>query len=525
MKKVFLNIITVLGIVFLSGGIISCSDEILDEINTDTSHPLSVDAKYILADVITSTAFYNIGGDMNTYLAIYVEHETGVHNQLWRAETRSGEPQLATTFNNKWESLYNTLKDARIALALCSAGGKQEGNNITKGIAEIMTAYTSALITDFFGDTPWSEAAQVDESGGPLNMTPKIDTQENIYTEIFNLLDAAIADLQGTDVQAIGSYDFLYGGDKAKWTKFAYGLKARYTMRLLHRATNKAAEYDKVLDYVSKSFTSAGEQAAFDMYDDSNLNPLFDFQWSRDGLAASESLADKLIERNDPRIRRVFVGADWVQVTGPDEENYFPAPNGEPIEVQYYYNTSMFVYSQTAPTLFLSYHELLFLKAEALARKNDAGAKAALKEAVVAGIANTEINVAAGFSAPTVNGYGGLEETTSPIDEAEAEAYFDDEVAPLFDANPLKEVMVQKYLAFYGASGESPEAYNDIRRLRALGEEDFITLANPQNTAGKFPLRCGYGTSDVTTNPAVQQAFGNGQYVYTENVWWAGGTR
>jgi hypothetical protein len=499
---------------------------VLDEINTDASHPLSVEAKYILADVITATAFYNVGGDMNTYLSTYVEHETGVHNQLWRAETREGEPHLATTFNNKWESLYATLKDARIALSFCSEGGKQEGNSVTKGIAEVLTAYNSALITDFFGDTPWSEAALVDENGSPLNMTPKIDKQEDIYREIFALLDAAIVDLQGTDVQAIGGYDMLYGGDKAKWTKFAYGLKARYTMRLLHRAADKGAEYDKVLDYVGKSFTSAGEQAAFAKYSADNLNPLFDFQWSRDGLAASQSLADKLIERDDPRIRRVFVGADWVQVAGPDDENYFPAPNGEPVEMQYYYNTSMFVYSQTAPTLLLSYHELLFLKAEALARKGDnTAAKEALREAVIAGIANTEVNVAAGFSAPTVNSYDGLEGTTDPIDQDEAESYFDSNVSPLFDANPLKEVMVQKYLAFFGASGESPEAYNDIRRLRALGEGDFITLANPKNAAGKFPLRCGYGTSDVTTNPAVQTAFGTGQYVYTENVWWAGGTR
>jgi hypothetical protein len=524
MKTVFLNIKTVLGIVFLWAAAISCSDRILDDINTDNSHPKSVDAKYILADVITSTAFYNVGGDMNTYLSTYVEHETGVHNQLWRAETRSGEPSMATTFNNKWESLYITLKDARIALAKCSEGGSQEGNDVTKGIAEVMVAYNSALLTDFFGDVPWSEAALINEDGLPLNMTPKIDKQEDIYKGIFNLLDDAIADLQGTDSHAsggIGSYDLLYNGDEAKWLKFAYGLKARYTMRLLHKATDKTAELNKVLNYIDNSFASADEQAAFAIYDANNLNPLFDFQWSRDGLAASESFADKLIERNDPRLRRVFIDADWSQVEADTAKNYFPAPNGEPEQMQYYYNTSAFVYSQTAPTLLLSYHELLFLKAEALARKQDEGAKAALREAVIAGIANTEINVAAAFAAPTVLGYGGLEETTDAIDETEAADYFDNEVEPLFDANWVKEVMVQKYLAFFGASGESPEAYNDVRRLKALGEGDFITL----NNTGKFPLRCPYGADDTTTNPEVHAAYGDGQYVYTENVWWAGGTR
>ncbi|MDR1582025.1 MAG: SusD/RagB family nutrient-binding outer membrane lipoprotein [Prevotellaceae bacterium] len=515
-----LNITKLLGLLLLTATVLSCSDDILDKINEDNSHPKSVDAKYILADVITATAFSNTGGDLNTYLSTYVEHEVGIHNQLFRAETRAGEPSLATTFNNVWVNLYNTLKDARIAISLCSDGGKQEGNNVTKGIAEVLAAYNSALITDIFGDAPWSEASLVKDNGIPLNITPKIDKQEDIYKGIIMLLDEAITDLQGDDIENIGKYDLLYQGDKLKWIKFAYGLKARYTMRLLLKTSDKIDAYNKTLDYVSKSFTSVDEQAAFAIYDANNLNPLFDFQWSRDGLAASQSLANKLIARDDPRLRRVFVDADWTQVAGVDDENYFPAPNGDPEQVQYTYNTSAFVYSQTAPTLLLSYHELLFLKAEALARKNDPLAKKALEEAVIAAIANTEINVAAAMSAPTVLSYDGLTEITEAIDEIEATEYFNTKVAPLYDANPLQEVMIQKYLAFFGASGESTECYNDVRRMKALGES-FITLANTR----KFPLRCGYGNSDTTTNPAVDEAYGNGQYVYSEPVWWAGGVR
>jgi hypothetical protein len=516
MKKTFLNIKTVLGIVFLWGAALSCSDQILDDINEDKSHPKSVEAKYILAEVITSTAYLNVGDDINTYLATYVEHEVGVGQQLYFAETREGEPSLATTFNNKWAGLYITLKDARIALAKCSAGGSQEGNDVTKGIAEVLAAYNSALITDFFGDVPWSEAALVDENGSPLNKTPKIDKQEDIYKGIFKLLDDAIADLAKTDILPIGNYDLLYGGDTDKWVKFAYGLKARYTMRLLHKASDKAAEYNKVLDYISHSFSSADEQAAFAMYDgDNNINPLFTYFYSRRGLGASTSLAEKLIARNDPRLRRVFADAGSVQIEGEDDGNYFPAPNGDPIEVTGYYNSSAFVWALAAPTQLLSYHELLFLKAEALARKNDAGAKAALKDAVIAGIANAEASIADAWIYPT----------TDPIDADEAADYFDNEVEDLFDANQVKEVMIQKYLAFFGASGESPEAYNDIRRLKALGEGDYIALSNPKNSEGRFPLRCPYGAGDVSNNPAVQAAFGNGQYVYTENVWWAGGTR
>jgi hypothetical protein len=54
--------------------------------------------------------------------------------------------------------------------------------------------------------------------------------------------------------------------------------------------------------------------------------------------------------------------------------------------------------------------------------------------------------------------------------------------------------------------------------------DDVIQLDNPKN-ATQFPLRYTYGADDVTTNVNVREAYGNGQYVYTANVWWAGGTR
>jgi hypothetical protein len=508
---------TILSVGILATALVSCSEDIMDNINKDVNHSTDAQAKFILAEVLTSTAFHNVGGDFNTYLSSYVEHEVGVHNQLYRAEHRSGEPSVSSTFNNVWNSCYEALKNARIIIGKCSEGGAQEGNQITKGIGEVMAAYNLALITDMYGDTPWVEACDY-----VSYMNPRIDKQEVIYKDVISYLDAAIADLQGADAHGsgpVGEYDLIYKGNASKWLKFAYGLKARYTMRLIKRSSNVTQDMENVLDYVSKSFTSAGEQAAFAIYNASNLNPLFDFQWSRDGLGASESMANKLIERNDPRIGRVFVTAGWVQITGKDDEEFFMAPNGANEQKQYYYNTSIFTYSQVAPTLLLSYHEVLFLKAEALCRLSR-DAESALKEAVVAGIANTEVSIQAAFDAPTVNGYGGLAKTTSAITPEKAGDYFENKVKPLFTAAPLKEVMNQKYIAFFGASGESTECYNDIRRMKALGE-NFITLENPN----PFPLRCPYGTDDTTANPNVQAAYGDGKYVFTEPVWWAGGSR
>ena len=77
-------------------------------------------------------------------------------------------------------------------------------------------------------------------------------------------------------------------------------------MRLINRSSNKSADYEKVLDYVSKSFTSADDQAAFDIYDSNNINPFYGFYNSRAGFGASTSLGTKLLAYNDPRANRAF---------------------------------------------------------------------------------------------------------------------------------------------------------------------------------------------------------------------------
>jgi hypothetical protein len=81
--------------------------------------------------------------------------------------------------------------------------------------------------------------------------------------------------------------------------------------------------------------------------------------------------------------------------------------------------------------------------------------------------------------------------------------------------------MNQKYIAFF--EEEAIEAYNDFRRLKAMGN-DVINLENPLNST-RFPHRFSYGSEDVTTNTNVREAYGDGMYVYSEKVWWAGGTR
>lgn len=88
------------------------------------------------------------------------------------------------------------------------------------------------------------------------------DTEEYVLDEAKRMLDSAIVLLQRTDgaVDAtyLGRTDKMYGGDREKWLRYAYGLRAM----LLNRYSNKAT-YDPaaVIADVDNSFTSGADDA------------------------------------------------------------------------------------------------------------------------------------------------------------------------------------------------------------------------------------------------------------------------
>lgn len=511
----------------------SCTDDAMDKVNENPNNPKDAPAKFLITDLGVSTAFHVVGGDYSLYSSIYIEHETGISNQMYRAEVRSGEPTVATTYNNIWQSTYSNIKNAKIVIEKCQEDPSEQGNDVTEAIGRIYLAYNAAIVTDFFGDAPFTESGVLNENGTPTYMQPKIDTQESIYTEIHKNLDEAIALLDGGKAQdaglsgAVGSRDYIYSGRASAWYKAANALKARYTMRLLNRSSNKTKDLEDILTYISESFQSADEEFKLTIYDgDSQVNPLWGFSYSRNSFAASNSLIDRFVERNDPRAPQAFLEpnltgyiamAPGYGVQATDIESINAAPNGTPSEAQNTYGMSMTSWAISAPTQLISYHELKFLEAEAFCRLGKKSeAEAALREAVIAAFANIENTII-----DAADGWVGDGEVNLGVDVAED--YFTNNVKPLFDANPLKETMIQKYLSFFGASGESTEAYCDYRRLKGAGE-NFIELKNPLNS-NRFPFRFGYGNDDVLANPAVKTAFGDGQYVYTEAVWWAGGSR
>ncbi len=477
------NLAFIPGLILLAS---ACTEDIMDNLNHNENAPENVPARFIFTDTETSSAVNLISGDFAFYTAIYMEQQVGIFNQMYNAELRLAEVYTSSTFNNVWNSTYRNLNALQIIQERCSEGGEEAGANRLLGMAEVLTALNLATLTDLMGDIPWSEALQP----GRIYQ-PKLDKQEDIYNEIFALLDQAIIHLTMNDQPGlipVGTQDLIYGTLNAdeqaqRWIQTAYGLKARYTLRLSLRNP----QYAQVVDLIDKSYTHSTEQCDYPYDGSTSINPFYAFYLNRRYFGASKSMHRKLIERNDPR-EHLFT----IPYPGQPEVRF--APNGSPEQRQGYYGVSGLL-NPTRPTPLLSYHELQFVKAEAQTRLgNIQGAQNSLRNAVVAAFEQVGLST------------------------QQAESYFTAEVLPRFNANPLSEIILQKYLASY--ESEVVETYNDHRRLLAMGDAT-VSLDNPL----PFPLRLPYGNSDVVNNPNLAQAYGDGSYITTQPVWWAGGSR
>ncbi|OFX84468.1 MAG: hypothetical protein A2X00_07385 [Bacteroidetes bacterium GWE2_32_14] len=459
----------------------------MDEVNENKNAPSEMTVKNLLPDAALKTAYETYGTDIPWFTDIYIEYAAGTWAQASDADKRIGQ-ESASLFNNSWNSLYDVMNICKVIIDKTDpVTGTEPINYGTRGVAEVLMAINLAVVTDMWGEAPYTEAFQ-----GSDNLQPKYDKQSDLYVEVFRLLDDAIVNLgMGT---AIDGFDYIYGGSRTNWIRAAHSLKARYLMRLTKVRATAATE---ALAEIALGFQSSADQMIFNHYVDNfpNGNPWFEYWYLRDHNSISSTIVGLLLDRNDPREYWYHWGGDI-------------APIGEAEQTQGGYSQSYLTTgykSWNIPTPVMTYHELLFIKTEAEFRT---GAAPAVWQATL------EDAITAQFS--WLSEYMLVDDTDGdpdPDNIGDAADYFATEVLPLLTVgNELNEIMTQKYLGLFEM--EAMETYNDYRRT------GFPTMMNPNNATVGFPNRFPFAVSETSSNPDNVPTVS----IYTDKVWWAGGT-
>lgn len=304
----YITIITMACALFFA----SCSDEYMENMNTDTSKAATIDPNAQL-----TTAQLQTYGDLSM-MEIYRNYHYAFTQQLmgcWNTTNYGGRHTLDNNEMSRiWTSFYTqSLKN--IIDAQYRTAEDAEKVNINS-VLRIYRVYLMSIITDTYGDAPFSEAGLGFLEG---KFNPKYDKQEDIYNAFFLELEDAVNKIDPTKDKVTG--DLIYAGDVTKWQQLANSLRLRFAMRISNVNPTKAqtefenalaanggvitdASSDALIKYMTIAF-SFGQEAYSDYRGNSLSQLLFGNDPANNPSYLCSTFFNQLYNSGDPRTFKI----------------------------------------------------------------------------------------------------------------------------------------------------------------------------------------------------------------------------
>ncbi len=484
-----------------------------EDINSNPNQPEQVSADLLLPDIIRRSV-NEMSGETWNYGNILMQYTSKI--QFTNEDRYDWGPR-----NDPWSAFYDELRDLNNMVEIAT---ENEQNN-TLGIALVMKSWMYHILTDAYGDIPYSEATK---GKSDANYFPAYNPQEEVYQGITADLEQA-NNLLGTSNEQVNG-DILYDGDLSKWKKFANSLQLRIDMRLSDRIDPSAA-MNKILNDPDTYpiFEDNNDQAALTYLQAApNQWPLYTTRsGSFDEIRMSTTMEAALKERNDPRLLVYYQPTnDSGEPFVGTEEDYAGVPNGLADEAALKYSPSgdpakggsnfisrvglMFsclacnpnTQPNAAEGMIMSYAELQFILAEA-AEKGFIGGEAATfyQNGIQASFDYFDERVPASYGIEVTPGSDYFTQTEVVYAGSQEEK--------------LQKIGTQKWIALFF---NGLEAWFDWRRT-GIPE---ITPGPDNVNNDRIPVRYGYPTSEQLYNGDSYAAAvaRQGQDTYNTRVWW-----
>lgn len=458
------------------------------DVNKSPNNPEKVPPSVLLSNTTVGIAWAN-SNDLNRVTSLIMQHIAGTASQALDYDVY----KLEGYFDNQWNlELYNGAINNLVKLIEENA----ETSPHYSGIAKLELAYAFSMVTDLWGDVPYSQAGF-----GLKYMTPRFDKQQDIYqgntadgiVSLFDLVKDGLNDLnKATSLLKPGTDDIVYGGDLAKWRRMGNTLLLKFAIQISNvNPTLAKSTIDALItgnNYINT--TSLDFEVPFGGAT-GNQNPLYSFNFVN--RPTDQMLSARLLS-----LSRSL--NDTVRLA-----KYFTKPNGflafengavgsSPTAAnRSRYNTFVRGVGGEAPVRLLTFTQVNFILAESALILGTAGD------------ANTYYQ--AGIKANMQK----IGMTTAEIDN-------------YFATNPLvvtltgttedkrKQIITQKYISWIG---NGIEAFNDYRRT------GYPVLALAQNAAGQtpnvIPTRLTYPNGELQRNPNTPNPITKTDV----KVWWA----
>lgn len=343
---------------------IACTKD-FEELNTDPNRP-----KQITPGVMLGQLQYRI---VNSSMGA----ARGFTHQLMQVDAPRSSPggggvhrYVINPGAGVWSNFYTHMTDIEDIYETSDA---LKENNY-KAIALVYKSWAYSILTDLYGDVPYSQATKATEG----TFKAAFDPQKDIYIKILKDLDQANILFETSKALTYGG-DMVYNANTAsgginpgmvKWKRFCNSLKLRLLLRISKRngELNVNEQINAILSDPIKYpvFTSTADDAIF-RYPGTfpYYNPYFNqrqLEW-RDGTYVTKFFINKMNADSDPRR-----GLWFTPVNEGGVSVYRGIESGYPVTTEYAVgqNTSYNDVLKTLPQLgiMMTYSEVESIKAE-----------------------------------------------------------------------------------------------------------------------------------------------------------------
>lgn len=377
----------------------------------------------------------------------------GIWAQMWSQSPGSSQYRVVDSYalgttdgisTGGWNAAYDGLLDIRNIKKKALAA---ENWNYYL-IATTLEVYVSQMLTDWYGDIPYSEA------NDPAIFQPNFDDAQSVYDLMITDLDDALGrNLASSQGSTPGIDDLVFGGDMSGWTKFANTLKLKLFLRQTEARPSVAQAGITAMINSGVQFLDL-DASVTGFTDAPNIsNPLYESDKRQLNtslnLRASTTMHSYLTDNLDPRRDLFYTSGN------PVDQGDFNNPAGP--------NTfAVSILSPTTPVYFISHEESLLMQAEAMERYNSGTGAKALYDAAVSENFNKW-----GLDGSTFVAASGAYEYPSGT----------------FDEN-LTSIITQKWVASYPGNGA--EAFFEWQRT-GIPATSAVTQSEPAGSGSRNP--------------------------------------
>ncbi len=504
----------------------SCDKEALTDLNVNPNAVTDIDMAYLV-----SLGTLRIGGEYENTRVNMLYSATMIQHTASTAGYFSGDKYF---YSAQYSGAYMERQFTDVIRLFSHAITKTDGDaneaNVN-AVATLLRAFNMHRMTDIYGDIPYSQAGFGLE--GEENWFPVYENQKDVYTALVSDIKAARERLSAS-ARSMGNQDFVYGGDIAKWKKFANSLLMRIAMRMqkVDEATARSVFTEA---FSSGAFTSNADNAYIKYAagpQGVNRNGLNDGYWntykySRD-CKISKTFIDWMKANNDPRLMIVsggtgnpddastwntdpaaqkgmpngYTSSNITSVLSSDDAAAYSAPG---VGNKIFSMLNLKYLDWVDPYLLITYSEVELMAAEAAVR------------GWISGNAENHFN----------NGVSAAINAWTAFDPSFARSA--DEVNSYIAGRGFGAASTQDKLRLIGEEYWAATWLNDIESWSNWRRTGFpaLTPTNDPNRweANEIPRRLKYWENEISSNPANYKAAVDrmGGDNFMTKIWWDGG--